>query len=100
MIELNVYVISGIIAVLTCISLSIYVFKKDNKRRLNRIFSLQTFLMGIWCLFPVTTSLQLPMAIFFFVRLFYITAILNIPVFTQFCFEFLEVSDKRLEEGL
>lgn len=97
MFGINSYTISAILTVGIFYFLAGYVYLKGRNRPLSKIFALQTFLMGTWCLFFVNLNLYHPAAIIF-VRIFYISAILNIPVFTHFCFTLIGVQQRKIEQ--
>lgn len=94
---MNIYFIASIIAFSVCALLAIFVYIKNPKSNINKSFSLVTFLVGAWCLFPSATALSKNiLRATFFARLVYIAAIFVPPTFLHFLFNLIGIS--RIEK--
>lgn len=57
MYHFNIYVLASIVAVISCIVLGWFVYAQGKDRKTNRFFSYVTLLVGLWCFFPLLTSI-------------------------------------------
>ncbi len=95
---MNIYIFSSMLAFLVCTSLAIFVYIKNPKNKVNSSFSLFTFLVGIWCLFPFITALpNTDTQAILFARLVYIAAIFVPPTFLHFLFNLINISHIKKE---
>ena len=86
---INIYSISSLIAVITCIFLGFFVYFKGRQKLENRLFALTSILIGIWCLYPFLTNI-IPdnEKALFWTRIIYIAAVFTPSVFAHFGFTF------------
>ena len=90
--EINIYVIAGIVAFLFGSGLALFVGRKSWHSQPRRSFALLPQLAAIWCLFPVAASFNKygGETSLFLVRLVYIPGVLVAPFILQFIFDVTE----------
>ena len=95
------FAISSLVASLSCIIFAILAYTNNRKSKLNFRFSIISFVIGIWALFPFITSVIYDNEqALFYGRLCYIFAILTPPAFFHFVFVTLGIDKKKVNKYL
>ena len=93
--------ISSLVASLCCVIFAVLAYTNNRKSKLNFRFSIISFVIGIWALFPFITSV-IPDSekALFYGRICYIFAIFTPPAFFHFVFATLGIDKKKYNRYL
>ncbi|MCR4662940.1 MAG: hypothetical protein K5622_03520 [Endomicrobiaceae bacterium] len=93
--------ISSLVASLSCVIFAVLAYTNNRKSNLNFRFSIISFVIGIWALFPFITSV-IPDndKSLFYGRICYIFAIFTPPAFFHFVFATLGIDKKKFNKYL
>ena len=93
--------VSSLVASLSCIIFAILAYTNNRKSKLNFRFSIISFVIGVWALFPFVTSVIADSEkALFYGRICYIFAILTPPAFFHFVFVTLGIDKKKINKYL
>ena len=96
-----IYSISSLVASLSCIVFAILAYINNSKSELNLRFSIISFVIGLWALFPFITSVIADEKYsLFYGRICYVFAILTPPAFFHFVFVTLGIDKKKINKYL
>ena len=96
-----IFAVSSILACLSCIVFAILAYANNPKSELNLRFSIISFVIGGWALFPFITSVISDRDIaLFYGRICYIFAIFTPPAFFHFVFVTLGINKKKFNKYL
>ena len=96
-----IYSISSLVASLSCIVFAILAYINNSKSELNLRFSIISFVIGLWALFPFITSVIVDEKYsLFYGRICYVFAILTPPAFFHFVFVTLGIDKKKINKYL
>ena len=95
------YAISSLVASVSCIIFAVLAYTNNRKSKLNFRFSIISFVIGIWALFPFITSI-IPdnEKALLYGRICYIFAIFTPPAFFHFVFVTLGIDKKKVNKYL
>ncbi len=95
---INIYSISSILAVATCIILGLFVYFKGKNKAENRTFAMTSIFAGVWCSFPFFTNLITDNnAALFWSRVIYIPAVFVPSTFAHFGFTVSDYNKKPIK---
>ncbi len=96
---MNIFSISSLTAFVVCELLAGFVYLKNPKNKVNIAFAIETFLIGIWTLFPFVTNLSRSHEeALLFTRLIYIAAIMIPPAFLFFVYSLIDAFNIKKEK--